>query len=124
MSKDFHDLDPEHHGAALRLDVASAPAIRATVAALVKDRDERGWTHHLKNLATALNVEAAEVLEIFTWKDVGEPLSEQETAHVAEELADVLIFVFDMCAKLDLDPLKLIAAKQVINAPRHRDQRS
>lgn len=124
MSGKIHELDAQHHGAQLHIDENSAPEIRATIAELVHDRDSRGWQHDLKNLAMALNVEASEVLDIFTWKDTGEALADTEVAHTAEELADVLIYVFDMCAKLDLDPLKLIRAKQEINANRHWGQKS
>jgi NTP pyrophosphatase (non-canonical NTP hydrolase) len=120
MSGKIHELDAAHHGAQLHLDKQSAPEIKAMIAELIADRDSRGWQHDLKNLAMGLNVEAGEVLDIYTWKDTGESLSDAEAAHTAEELADVLIYVFDMCAKLDLDPLKIMRAKQAINATRHR----
>lgn len=121
MNGKIHELDAAHHGQALHLDNQSDPEIVAMIQALIADRDSRGWQHHLKNLAMALNVEASEVLDIFTWKDVGETLSDEEVAHTAEELADVLIYTFDMCAKLNLDPLKLMHAKHAINLTRHHD---
>ena len=121
MNGKIHNLDPKHHGQALLLDETSDPAIAEMIQALVKDRQSRGWHHDLKNLAMALNVEASEVMDIFTWKDVGEPLSDEEKAHTAEELADVLIYTFDMCAKLGLDPLKVMQAKHRINLTRHHD---
>jgi NTP pyrophosphatase (non-canonical NTP hydrolase) len=41
---------------------------------LVKFRNERDWAqfHDTKNLAVALSIEAAELNEIFLWKDVKE----------------------------------------------------
>lgn len=124
MKGKIHELDPEHHGQQLQLDEHTAPAIKAMIKTLVADRDERGWRHDLKDLAMGLNVEAAEVLDIYTWKDTGEAPTAAEVAHTAEELADVLIYAFDMCAKLNLDPLKLMQAKQKINGSRHRGQKS
>ena len=119
MGGKIHELDAQHHGAMLHVDEQSNPAVRTLLQELAADRDRRGWDHKLKNLAMALNVEASEVLEIFTWKDLDEELTDTERAHTAEELADVLIYVFDMCNRLDLDPLKIVAAKQKINAGRH-----
>lgn len=124
MGGKIHELDAEHHGSMLHVDEQSNPAVRALLQELAADRDRRGWDHKLKNLAMALNVEASEVLDIFTWKDLDEELTDTERAHTAEELADVLIYVFDMCNRLDLDPLKLVAAKQQINADRHWGQKS
>lgn len=70
-----------------------------------------------------MNVEAAAVLDIYTWKDTGAAPSEAAVAYTAEELADVLIDAFAICAKLNLDPLKLMQAKQQINDSRHRAQK-
>lgn len=38
--------------------------------ALLKFRDERDWSqfHNAKDLAIALNIESAELLELFLWK--------------------------------------------------------
>ncbi|WP_241559460.1 nucleotide pyrophosphohydrolase [Lacticaseibacillus hulanensis] len=121
MNGKVHKLDPEHNGAALRLDNKSDPQIAAMMHDLEHFRDvEKGWgdAHQLKNLAMALNVEASELMDIFTWKDVGEPLSDEESAHAAEELADVMIYSFFMCSRLGLDPLKVVRAKHEINRGR------
>lgn len=82
---------------------------------------ERGWEqyHNLKDLALSANLEASEVLEIFQWKDEKQPLNDQETAHLKEEIADTLIYIFYMCDKLHMDPYQEIAKKMSINEHRH-----
>lgn len=85
---------------------------------------ERGWEkyHNLKDLALSANLEASEVLEIFQWKDEQQALSEEETTHLKEEIADTLIYLFYMCDKLNMDPYEEIAKKMAINEHRHWPQ--
>jgi NTP pyrophosphatase (non-canonical NTP hydrolase) len=58
--------------------------------------DDRDWDqfHSPKNLAMALSVEAAELLEIFQWLTPQESaeLTPDQRLHLEEELADVLIY--------------------------------
>jgi len=74
--------------------------LRAFVAA-------RDWDkfHAPKNLATALMVEAAELAEHFQWLSEPESarLGEKARAEVADELADVLIYLVRLADKLDID---------------------
>ncbi|HQW19293.1 MAG TPA: nucleotide pyrophosphohydrolase [Rhodocyclaceae bacterium] len=71
----------------------------------------RGWRqyHTPKNLAMALIVEAAELVEHFQWATPEESctLPPEKTAAVREEVADVLIYLIEMADTLDID---LIAA--------------
>ena len=71
----------------------------------------RGWRayHTPKNLAMALIVEAAELVEHFQWATPDEScaLSSEKAAEVREEVADVLIYLIEMADVLDID---LIAA--------------
>ena len=63
--------------------------------ALVTFRDQRDWQqfHDTKNLAVALSIEAAELNELFLWKDVKD--SEQvDKEKIKEELADVFAYAF------------------------------
>ncbi|MER7621668.1 nucleotide pyrophosphohydrolase [Streptomyces sp. NPDC126503] len=77
----------------------------------------REWQpyHTPKNLAAALSVEAAELLEIFQWltPDQAERVMEDPaTAHrVADEVADVLAYLLQFCEVLGIDPLAALAAK-------------
>ena len=70
---------------------------------------ERDWDqfHSAKNLAMALSVEAAELLEHFQWltEEQSDALDEKKRAAVAEEIADVLIYLVRLADKLGVDPV-------------------
>lgn len=74
---------------------------------------ERDWDqfHTPKNLATALSVEAAELLEPFQWLKTGESveLDDQKRFAIRQEMADVLIYLIRLADKLDVD---LVAAAE------------
>ena len=76
---------------------------------------ERDWDqfHSPKNLATALSVEAAELLEHFQWLSDAESrsLPPAKINEVRDELADVLIYLVRLADKLDVDLLAAAAAK-------------
>ena len=70
--------------------------------------DERDWNqfHNPKNLAMALSVEASELVEIFQWltpEQAEEIMSTNESEHVKEELADVMIYLIRLADKLNID---------------------
>ncbi|SNX60572.1 NTP pyrophosphatase, house-cleaning of non-canonical NTPs [Nitrosomonas ureae] len=83
--------------------------IKEITQALLKFRDERDWAqfHNAKDLALALNIEAAELLEAFLWK-----ASEQaDIDKVREELADVIAFALLLAEKYDLDVKQIVLQK-------------
>ena len=71
--------------------------------------DERDWGqfHSPKNLARALSVEAAELLEHFQWltEDESFELGVDKLAEVAEEIGDVLIYLVRLSDRLGIDAL-------------------
>ncbi|MFI0719549.1 nucleotide pyrophosphohydrolase [Streptomyces sp. NPDC021224] len=77
----------------------------------------RDWQpfHTPKNLASALSVEAAELLEIFQWltpEQAAAVMADPESAHrVRDEVADVLAYLLQFCAVLDVDVLAALDAK-------------
>ncbi|MGA5321627.1 nucleotide pyrophosphohydrolase [Streptomyces seoulensis] len=77
----------------------------------------RDWQpfHTPKNLASALSVEAAELVEIFQWltpEQSATVMSDPTTAHrVTDEVADVLAYLLQFCQVLNIDPLAALAAK-------------
>ncbi|MFF9376631.1 nucleotide pyrophosphohydrolase [Streptomyces griseoluteus] len=77
----------------------------------------RNWQpyHTPKNLASALSVEAAELVEIFQWLTPDQSaavMSDPSTAHrVTDEVADVLAYLLQFCEALGIDPLSALAAK-------------
>jgi NTP pyrophosphatase (non-canonical NTP hydrolase) len=87
---------------------------------------ERDWEqfHSPKNLATALAVEAAELLEPFQWltEDQSRNLSDKQRAAVQDEIADVQIYLIRLADKLGInlidsarDKIDRNAAKYPVN---------
>lgn len=76
---------------------------------LRKFAEERGWVrfHTPKNLASALSVEAAELLEVFQWMTPDESnavmLDDGTRGAVLDEIADVLIYLVRLADVLELD---------------------
>ncbi|MBM4220398.1 MAG: nucleotide pyrophosphohydrolase [Gammaproteobacteria bacterium] len=84
---------------------------------------ERDWDqfHSPKNLAAALAVEAAELLEPFQWltEEQSRTLPPQEMEAVRRELADVLIYLVQLADKLNVDLLEAAYAKISENAMKY-----
>jgi len=91
--------------------------IRSIIDELVKFRNERDWEqfHNPKDLALALNVEAAELLELFLWKNSDEANKEK----VKEELADVFAYAFMLAEKYNLDVKEIVLEKIKRNAEKY-----
>ncbi len=89
-------------------------------AALRRFSAERNWAqfHTPKNLASALSVEAAELLEIFQWMKTGEidELGTTGRAAAVEELADVFNYLVMLADVLKVDLLSAAQAKIQKNA--------
>ena len=89
---------------------------------------ERDWAqfHSPKNLAAALTVEAAELLEHFQWltEEQSKSLPPDKLAEVAEELADVMLYLVQIADKLEVDLLDAAAAKLAKNALKYPVDRS
>jgi len=89
---------------------------------------ERDWDqfHSPKNLASALAVEAAELLEIFQWltEKQSQTLSLEMKSKVAPELADVLIYLIRIADKLDIDLLEAAREKIIRNAQKYPIEKS
>jgi dCTP diphosphatase len=66
---------------------------------LVEFRNERDWQQHHTpaNLAVSIAVEAGELLECFQWN------AEPSVERVADELADVVIYAFNLAEALGID---------------------
>ncbi|SFD38462.1 nucleotide pyrophosphohydrolase [Massilia yuzhufengensis] len=94
--------------------------LRAIVRGFV---DERDWDqfHTPKNLASALSVEAAELLEHFQWLQHGrlEELGDAKLAEVRHEMADVLVYLVRLADKLDVDLFAAVQEKMVLNREKY-----
>lgn len=85
---------------------------------------ERDWSRHHtpKNLAMALIVEAAELLEQFQWLTAEESQLRQDGARreaVRDELADVLIYLVELADVLEVDLAAAARDKIVKNARKY-----
>jgi NTP pyrophosphatase (non-canonical NTP hydrolase) len=80
-------------------------------------RDDRDWAqfHNPKDLALALSIEAAELNELFLWKKPEDAKPER----VREELADVLLYAFQLADKYGWDILQLMQDKLKQNAEKY-----
>ena len=86
---------------------------------------QRGWQafHTPKNLAMALMVEAAELLEIFQWMTPEQSLAATKdpasAQHIAQELADVQIYLLQLADLAQIDLEQAVRAKLLLNAQNH-----
>lgn len=83
----------------------------------------RDWEqfHSPKNLASALSVEAAELLEHFQWltEEQSRNLDAATKAAVGQEIADVLLYLLQLADKLGLDAADEAHRKLALNAVKH-----
>ena len=81
---------------------------------------ERDWAqfHTPKNLASALSVEAAELLEPFQWLKTGgmEELSEESKKNIRYEMADVLNYLVMLADQLNVDLIAAAEEKIILNS--------
>src|SRR5664279_1414904 len=85
-----------------------------------KDRDWQQF-HSPKNLASALVVEAGELLEHFQWmtEEQSRQLSSERRDAVGAELADVLLYLVQLATSLRIDPLAAAQAKLKVNEAKY-----
>lgn len=84
---------------------------------------ERDWEqyHSPKNLAMALSVEVAEIVEIFQWltEEESRNLPPDKIEKVKEEIGDVMIFLTNLADKLGIDPIEAAKEKIKINSQKY-----
>ncbi|NLR74351.1 nucleotide pyrophosphohydrolase [Leeia aquatica] len=85
---------------------------------------ERDWQpfHTPKNLAMALSVEAAELVEIFQWEDGQRPFADYDLAQqtaTRHEVADILLYLLRFCSVTGIDPLAAAVEKMRLNAEKY-----
>ena len=85
--------------------------------------DERDWEqfHSTKNLAMALVVEAAELVEIFQWMTEAESLNlnAEDKLRAEHEVADVMVYLIRIADRLDIDLLGAVERKLSINRQKY-----
>lgn len=95
------------------------PQLQAQLQTFAQDRD---WDqfHSPKNLVMALSVEVAELMELFQWlteEQARQPTQAGVTAEaIEEELADIMLYLAQLCSKLNVDLEQAVQRKLVKNA--------
>ena len=90
--------------------------------------EERDWGqfHSPKNIAMALSVEASELLEHFQWmtETQSNNVSDQKKVEVAEEAADVFLYLLRLCDEMKIDLLEAANNKIDKNALKYPIEKS
>ncbi len=101
-------------------DTHDLPMLRDRLRAFAEARD---WDqfHSPKNLSMALMVEVAELMEHFQWltEEQSGDLAADKKAVVAEELADILLYLVRLADKLDVDLKQAALHKLEKNASKY-----
>ena len=103
-----------------------------SLAGLAQDLDkfaqDRDWQqfHSPKNLASALVVEAGELLEHFQWMTQAQSraLAPDKRDAVGSEVADVLLYLIQLSTALGIDPIAAARAKLEVNAAKYPVERA
>src|ERR1700686_2603948 len=100
------------------MDNENKATIQSLKDLLIQFRDERDWSkfHDPKNLAEAISIEAAELLELFLWKspdEVAIALKTDQTLRnaIEKELANVICFGLNLANSLDIDVSQIVVQK-------------
>lgn len=96
--------------------------------AVRKFAEERDWEqfHTPKNLAMALTVEAAELLERFQWltPDQSRALAPDRREQVSQEMGDVLIYLVRLADVMGIDLLEAAQRKMALNGAKYPVEKS
>lgn len=98
----------------------SIEQLQAEIRRFAEDRDWQPF-HTPKNLAMALAVEAAELMEHFQWAtpEQSQRPDPVKLAAIGEEMSDVLIYLVRLADVLELDLLAAARAKLIHNAQKY-----
>ena len=100
--------------------ISDLTTLRDALRAFCAARDWHRY-HTPKNLVMALSVEAAELVEHFQWATPEESLAltPEKRAAVADEIADVLIYLTELADVLGIDPIAAARDKIIKNAAKY-----
>ena len=100
-----------------------SPELQPLTQALRTFATDRDWAqfHTPKNLACALSVEVAELLEHFQWLTdaQSQALTGEQTQQVGTEAADVFLYLLQLCDKLGIDLMAAAQLKLAANAQKY-----
>ena len=107
---------------------------------VIKFRDDRDWRrfHHPKDLSISIAIEAAELMELFQWKDTQGSIGDrgkiekefkkiikdkQFLQRIKEELSDILIYSIFLADVLKIDLEEIIEMKIKMNEKKYPIQK-
>lgn len=101
-------------------DITDLTSLRDALRAFAAARQWQPF-HTPKNLSMALIKETAEIVEHFQWSTPEESLAltPEKKAAVADEIADVLMYLVQLADVLDIDPLTAARVKIVKNVEKY-----
>lgn len=86
-------------------------------------RDARDWSqfHNPRTLATSISIESAELLELFQWAKDSEldEIASEKRPQIAQELADIMIYIIMMAHDLNIDLEQAILDKMDRNEEKY-----
>jgi NTP pyrophosphatase (non-canonical NTP hydrolase) len=86
-------------------------ALIETINSFVRERE---WTqyHSAKNLAASISIEANELLEHYQWAGTDDEIRDPKKIEaIGDEIADVFVYLLDLCGKYDFDIIELAEKK-------------
>jgi dCTP diphosphatase len=94
--------------------------LRSAIRAFIRERDWEQF-HSPKNLAMAISVEVAEIVEHFQWltEEQSQNLPPEKLAEIREEIGDVMIYLTELADELGIDPIVAARAKVAINGQKY-----
>jgi len=122
--RDVRVMEPEQSWRTISMS-DSVKGLARALQQFARDR-EWGKFHSPKNLASALVVEARELLEHSQWltEEQSRNLPEPSRSAVAAEAADVLLYLIQLCTALGIDPIAAAQDKLRVNAEMYPVERS
>jgi len=106
----------------MNAEIKDLASLRAALREFAAVRDWRQF-HTPKNLAMAMIVEAAELVEHFQWltPEQSNALAPDKLAEVRDEVADTLIYLVEFADALGIDPIAAARDKIAKNAVKYPD---
>ena len=91
-------------------------SIKNKIKKFVKDRDWEQY-HSPKNLSMSIAIEAAELMEIFQWitEEQSFKLNKKQRLELEDEVADIAVYLLNLCNVLDIDLSAAISRKMIKN---------
>jgi len=92
---------------------------------ILEFRNDRNWEqfHQIKDLLLGLNIEVAELQELFLWKSK-EQQAEIKIENIRDEVADIAIFLIYISKHYNIDLLKAINDKIDKNSVKYPVEKS